>query len=82
MLIYFSILPQRTGLGSWLGEQLLVIQVFPDWLVVFLLCFIINLLTELGSNTAIASFLMPIIYNMVSKYLNIYTHIHTYCIAF
>ncbi len=49
-----------TGLSSWIGTQLTVLQAAPVWVIVLAATGVIILLTELTSNTATAAAFLPI----------------------
>lgn len=51
----------KTGLTLWVGNQLTGLSLFPLWLVVLLVCLGITFLTELTSNTATSTMILPII---------------------
>ena len=57
---------QVSGLADWLGDKLSVFNALPDWLMVFLLSLLVALLTEVTSNSATCTLLMPIMASMVS----------------
>ena len=52
---------QTTDLSAWMGAQLKFLENAPGWLVVFILVVVIIFLTELTSNVATTSTLMPIL---------------------
>ncbi|XP_037090972.1 solute carrier family 13 member 4-like [Pollicipes pollicipes] len=45
---------------AWLADQLVVLNTLPHGLIVFLVCAFTTLVTEISSNTAIASILLPV----------------------
>jgi len=51
----------ETGLSDVLAEQLTVVSVLPVWAMVLLLCLGVTFLTEVTSNTATTSLLMPVL---------------------
>ncbi|UCF64666.1 MAG: SLC13/DASS family transporter [bacterium] len=51
---------QETGLGAVLGQQLEFLGQLPSWLMLFLLTLTITFLTELTSNTAVATTILPV----------------------
>ena len=51
----------KTGLTGWIGNQLAGLASFPLWMVVLLVCLGITFLTELTSNTATATMILPVI---------------------
>ncbi|MFQ5481909.1 MAG: SLC13 family permease [Nitrospinaceae bacterium] len=50
-----------TGLDMWIGGHLTNIHAWPLWLVVFSLCLGMTFLTELTSNTATATMILPVV---------------------
>lgn len=51
----------ETGLSDALAEQLSVVSLLPVWLMVLMICLGVTFLTEVTSNTATTSLLMPIL---------------------
>jgi sodium-dependent dicarboxylate transporter 2/3/5 len=52
---------QQTGLGTVLGQKLIFLSSLPMWLMLFLVTLSIAFLTELTSNTAVATTILPIV---------------------
>ncbi|MFC4872021.1 SLC13 family permease [Negadavirga shengliensis] len=52
---------QETGLAKWIGEQFILLQNVPFWLFLLLIIAAVNFLTEITSNVATASMLLPIL---------------------
>ncbi|MCO7227231.1 SLC13 family permease [Pleionea sp. CnH1-48] len=52
---------QHSGLSDILGKQLTVLAEWPLWIVVPLLCLTVTFITEVTSNTATTTLLMPIL---------------------
>ncbi|WP_114751880.1 SLC13 family permease [Pleomorphovibrio marinus] len=52
---------QHTGLASWVGEQFTLLQNVPFWIFLLLIIAAVNFLTEITSNVATASMLLPIL---------------------
>ena len=50
----------KTGLTGWIGDQLTGLSSFPLWAVVLCVCLIITFLTELTSNTATSTIILPV----------------------
>ncbi len=50
-----------SGLASWIGNQLTLLEAIPYFILLLVLVFAINFLTEMTSNVATASMLMPIL---------------------
>lgn len=51
-----------TGLSAWLGQQLVGLQGAPTWLLVVILCLGMSLLTEVTSNTATTTLILPVLF--------------------
>lgn len=51
-----------TGLSAWLGQQLTGLQGAPTWLLVGILCLGMSLLTEVTSNTATTTLILPVLF--------------------
>ncbi|XP_056017073.1 solute carrier family 13 member 2-like isoform X2 [Ostrea edulis] len=51
---------EESGLSKWIGEQLTVFKDFEPWVMNLVLCFIVAAATEVTSNTAICTLMMPI----------------------
>lgn len=52
---------QQTGLAQWIGEQFILVQNIPFWLFLLFIIAAVNFLTEITSNVATASMLLPIL---------------------
>jgi sodium-dependent dicarboxylate transporter 2/3/5 len=52
---------ENTGLASWIGNQLNLFELVPYFILVFVLVVMVNFLTEITSNVATASMLLPIL---------------------
>ena len=50
----------KTGLTVWIGDQLSGLSAFPLWAVVLFVCLGITFLTELTSNTATSTMILPL----------------------
>lgn len=53
---------QSTGLSSWVGDQLVWLKGAPPWLIVLALCLGMSLLTEVTSNTATTTLVLPVLF--------------------
>lgn len=53
-----------SGLSTWLGVQLESFSVMPAALIVFVVCLLTAMVTEVASNTAAASILLPVLNNL------------------
>jgi len=51
----------ESGLSEWIGGAFAGLAALPVWLMVLLLCLMISFLTEITSNTAIATLFMPVL---------------------
>ncbi|XP_041349639.1 solute carrier family 13 member 5-like [Gigantopelta aegis] len=51
----------ESGLSRWVGERLTVFSSLNPWLMLLILCYILTFATEVTSNTAIATLMMPIL---------------------
>lgn len=54
----------KSGLSSWIGCKLTVFDFLDPWVMNLLVCLIIAGITEITSNTAIASLAMPIMFEL------------------
>lgn len=52
---------QNTGLAAWFGTKLTALSSLPVLLVILLLCLMVTFMTEVTSNTAMATIFMPIL---------------------
>jgi sodium-dependent dicarboxylate transporter 2/3/5 len=52
---------ESTGLSQWAGNQLLILKALPLLLVILALCLMMTFLTEVTSNTATTTILLPIL---------------------
>lgn len=50
-----------TGVDAYLGSGFAVLQGAPMWLLIFLVCVLVKALTELTSNTAVTTALLPVL---------------------
>ena len=62
-------LSQESGLSLWVGEQLKTFAHLDRWSMAFILCYITAATTEVTSNSAISTLLMPILSSLVSIHL-------------
>lgn len=51
-----------SGLSAWLGDQLVWLKGAPPWLIVLALCLGMSLLTEVTSNTATTTLVLPVLF--------------------
>ena len=58
---------QRSGLSAWIGEQLTALGSLPDALLLFVLGLLVTLITQVTSNVASATLLLPIGASMVGR---------------
>ena len=76
--------PQSSGLSQWLGDSFGFLEGQNNVLVALVICFMVACLTEVASNTASTTLLMPILAPMViiiliscgTKVTNSTIHIH------
>ena len=52
---------QESGLSSWIGNSLGVLSSIPTFVMMLVVCLVVTFLTEVTSNTATASLLLPIL---------------------
>src|SRR5690554_6823464 len=52
---------QTTGLAQWIGVQFVLLENFPFWIFLIAIIAAVNFLTEITSNTATASMILPIL---------------------
>lgn len=52
---------QATGLAQWIGKQFVLLENIPFWLFLLIIITAVNFLTEITSNTATASMILPIL---------------------
>lgn len=67
MINYIFPFIQKSGLSAWLAEELNALQYLEPWVINLILCYIATFATEVTSNTAICTLIMPIIGQLVSK---------------
>jgi sodium-dependent dicarboxylate transporter 2/3/5 len=51
----------ESGLSEWIGGAFAGLSALPVWVMVLLVCLVITFLTEITSNTAIATLFMPVL---------------------
>jgi sodium-dependent dicarboxylate transporter 2/3/5 len=51
----------QSGLADRIAEQLVVLNALPVWVMILLICLVVTFLTEVTSNTATSSLLMPLL---------------------
>jgi sodium-dependent dicarboxylate transporter 2/3/5 len=52
---------KESGVSTWIGSKLAASIETPGWVIVLLICLLITFLTEITSNTATASLVLPIL---------------------
>ncbi|KAJ8313082.1 hypothetical protein KUTeg_010455 [Tegillarca granosa] len=65
-----DIFPERnaiSGLSAWVGDKLTVFSTFEPWVMNLILCYIVAAATEVTSNTAMATLMMPIMSQLAFK---------------
>lgn len=55
---------QASGLSEWLGSKLSVLDYLEPWVLNLVLCYIVAAATEVTSNTATCTLMMPILANL------------------
>ncbi|KAK0041015.1 solute carrier family 13 member 5, partial [Biomphalaria pfeifferi] len=50
-----------TGLSQWLGDQLILLKSLDQWLILLIISYVVCFATEVISNTAISTLMMPIL---------------------
>ena len=71
-----------SGLSIWIGQSLSGLAVLPPIAILILMCSLTSALTEVASNTALASILLPVVAQIVKKKskillnLNFANHLH------
>jgi len=50
-----------SGLSRWVGEELRLLQYFPDYAIVGIVCLMTGFITEVTSNVATANILLPVL---------------------
>ncbi|XP_060071030.1 solute carrier family 13 member 2-like [Ylistrum balloti] len=58
---------QVSGLSAWVGDKLTVFSDFDPWVMNLILCYIVAAATEVTSNTAICTLMMPIMAELAIK---------------
>ncbi|KAK2168609.1 hypothetical protein LSH36_15g00019 [Paralvinella palmiformis] len=56
-----------SGLSDWIADGLMVMSDWPDWLMVLVICLITAFLTEITSNVATCTILMPIVSSLAEE---------------
>ena len=62
-----TFLLQESGLSKWLGDELSVFSSLEPWIMNLALCVVVAAATEITSNTAICTLMMPIMAQIVRK---------------
>ena len=62
-----TFLLQESGLSKWLGDELSVFSNLEPWIMNLALCVVVAAATEITSNTAICTLMMPIMAQIVRK---------------
>lgn len=58
-----------SGLSHWIGHHLSALSFLPPIVIMGLMCLLASLITEVASNTATASILLPIVAQMVFSFI-------------
>ena len=67
MKMHTILISQASKLSVWLADKLSSLDYLDKWVLNLSLCFIVAAATEVTSNTATATLLMPIMANLVSR---------------
>lgn len=63
---------ETSGLSHWMGDQLTFLENLPQPLITIIVCLLALFLTEVASNTATCTILLPVIRRMVFHFLIFY----------
>ena len=55
---------QESKLSEWLGAQLSIFENIPVWIMIFIICTFVSLATEVTSNTATCTIILPVLAEM------------------
>jgi sodium-dependent dicarboxylate transporter 2/3/5 len=55
----------ESGLSTYLGKELVYLQVLPPFLILIIVATATTFLTEVSSNTAVANIILPVLAQMV-----------------
>ena len=58
---------QKSSLSTWLGGELSVLNVLPPFAIMFLVCLMTAMITEVVSNIATANILLPVLAETVYR---------------
>lgn len=56
----------HTGLSNWIGEFFLGLQNMPTWLQLLSLCLVVTFFSEIASNTATATLMIPVLISVAN----------------
>ena len=59
----------QSGLSAYLGEQLEALDVLPAGVIVLIVTLMTTMVTEVASNSATASIVMPVLKEMVNVWI-------------
>ena len=62
---------QTSGLSAWIGDQLLMFDWLPSWLMMAVVCFFISLMTEVITNSAATTLILPVMASLVRSVINV-----------
>ena len=68
-VIQYRFVFQESGHSDWLGNCLKVFVIYDPWIMNLIFCLIVAMATNVPSNTAMATLLMPILAYVVSTKL-------------
>ena len=59
---------EQSGLSDWMSDKLSLLEVLPSWAIVLVVCIMTTIITEVASNSATCTILMPVLAKMVSSH--------------
>lgn len=59
---------EASGLSHWIGDQLVILEHLPKFLISVIVCLLALILTEIASNSATCAILLPVIKRMVNQF--------------
>ena len=61
----------ESGLSNYIGVQLETLKVLPAWAIVLVVCISTAAATEITSNVATCSIILPVLKNLVSYFVEV-----------
>jgi sodium-dependent dicarboxylate transporter 2/3/5 len=62
----------ESGLSTYLGKELVYLQVLPPFLILIVVATATTFLTEVSSNTAVANIILPVLAQMVKRIILVF----------